>query len=145
MPKHLHQPTFESIFWWKNFTFWQKMGFIWWSIMIKRYLNFMFPSIFWWKTIRFGHKMRFQQFGVNTHAKWSVHTMLWKCILALSFCLSLSVYLSLSLSVSLPLSLYIVISMVLTIFIWVQGQIGWYNQDQAAFYPILQLPALGGP
>ncbi len=23
---------------------------IWWSIMIKLYLNFMFPSIFWWKT-----------------------------------------------------------------------------------------------
>ncbi len=45
-------------------------SWIWWSFMIKLYLNFMFISIFLWKTIKFWHKVGLQKVGMKIWTKW---------------------------------------------------------------------------
>ncbi len=57
---------FQPHFWLKFDVF----SAIWWPIMIKLYLNFMFPSIFLWITIEFWQKVWFQQNGVKIWTKW---------------------------------------------------------------------------
>ncbi len=59
---------FNLIFWCKFDVFWP----VWWSILIKLYLNFMFPTIFWWKTVTFWHKVGFQQVRINMWTKLPV-------------------------------------------------------------------------